>query len=344
MGNKVFFTRVAFLSLLLGMSLLCAEAQVNGQMKRARLRAAVSSTAQTMDDMASIRRVVKEKFASWCKKGEFEKAAAVDERLRTDSKVAFDKICFDAILKQISKKVSQVSSAERMISTYDSEKETFEVTVSVLGIIQQFSLNVPIDVAPQFKADFPFLPLSFGSQWGVLNGKLYPKSIKFDDYDMGFSCEVPIASDGMKDVEISFDGMGISNLYLSGHVFSLSEYMQQDSELLKEFSFHQDNSKLFDVVEQMPSYPGGNGAMMAFISSHVKYPDGNYCAQGRVIVSFVVERDGSLSSFKVLRSVEEHFDKEAIRVVKSMPKWKPGRQNGKVVRCKYIVPVAFRLQ
>ena len=237
-----------------------------------------------------------------------------------------------------------MSSAERMISTYDSEKETFEVTVSVLGIIQQFSLNVPIDVASQFKADFPSLPLSFGSQWGVLNGKLYPKSIKFDDYDMGFSCEVPIASDGMKDVEISFDGMGISNLYLSGHVFSLSEYMQQDSELLKEFSFQQDNSKLFDVVEQMPSYPGGNGAMMAFISSHVKYPDGNYCAQGRVIVSFVVERDGSLSSFKVLRSVEEHFDKEAIRVVKSMPKWKPGRQNGKVVRCKYIVPVAFRLQ
>ena len=325
----MFFTRVAFLSLLLGMSLLCADAQVNGKMKRARSRAAVSSTAQTMDDMASIRRVVKEKFASWCKKGEFEKAAAVDERLRTDSKAAFDKICFDAILEQISKKVSQVSSAERMISTYDSEKETFEVTVSVLGIIQQFSLNVPIDVAPQFKADFPFLPLSFGSQWGVLNGKLYPKSIKFDDYDMGFSCE---------------DGMGISNLYLSGHVFSLSEYMQQDSELLKEFSFHQDNSKLFDVVEQMPSYPGGNGAMMAFISSHVKYPEGNYCAQGRVIVSFVVERDGSLSSFKVLRSVEEHIDKEAIRVVKSMPKWKPGRQNGKVVRCKYIVPVAFRLQ
>ncbi len=253
MGNKVFFTRVAFLSLLLGMSLLCADAQVNGQMKRARSRAAVSSTAQAMDDMASIRRVVKEKFASWCKKGEFEKAAA--ERLRTDSKAAFDKICFDAILEQISKKVSQVSSAERMISTYDSEKETFEVTVSVLGIIQQFSLNVPIDVASQFKADFPSLPLSFGSQWGVLNGKLYPKSIKFDDYDMGFSCEVPIASDGMKDVEISFDGMGIPNLYLSGHVFSLSEYMQQDSELLKEFSFQQDNSKLFDVVEQMPSYP-----------------------------------------------------------------------------------------
>ena len=225
----MFFTRVAFLSLLLGMSLLCADAQVNGQMKRARSKAAVSSTPQTMDDMASIRRVVKEKFASWCKKGEFEKAAAVDERLRADSKAAFDKICFDAILEQISKKVSQVSGAERMISTYDSEKETFDITVSVLGIIQQFSLNVPIDVAPQFKADFPSLPLSFGSQWGVLNGNLYPKSIKFDDYDMGFSCEVPIASDGMKDVEISFDGMGISNFYLSGHVFSLSEYMQQDS-------------------------------------------------------------------------------------------------------------------
>lgn len=63
-----------------------------------------------------------------------------------------------------------------------------------------------------------------------------------------------------------------------------------------------------------------------------------------MIVSFVVERDGSLSNVKVIRSVEEHLDKEAIRIVKSMPKWIPARQNGKVVRCKYTVPVVFCLQ
>ena len=112
----------------------------------------------------------------------------------------------------------------------------------------------------------------------------------------------------------------------------------------KELDFQQDNSKIFDVVEEMPSYPGGMGAMMSFISSNVKFPDGDYCAQGRVIVSFVVEKDGSLSNVKILRSVEKLLDQEAIRIVKSMPKWKPARQNGKVVRCKYTVPVAFHLQ
>lgn len=340
----MFFTRVAFMSLLLSMTLLNVDAQGNGQVKRARSRAAVSSMPQSIDDMSAIKKAVKDKFSTWSEKGEFEKAAAVDERLRTGSKSAFDKICFDAILEQVGKKVNQVSSAERKISTYDSEKETFTIMVPVFGIMQQFTLNVPIDVAQQFKTDFPSLPLSFGCKWGVLNGKLYPKTLKVDDYDIGFSCEVPIASEGMKDVEVSFDGLGISNSYLTGYAFSLQEYMQQDLELLKEFNFYQDNSKLFDVVEEMPSYPGGMGAMMAFIASNVKYPDVAYCAQGRVIVSFVVERDGSLSNFKVLRSVEEHLDKEAIRVVKSMPKWKPGRQNGKVVRCKYTVPVAFRLQ
>lgn len=344
MGNKVFFTRVAFISLLLCMPLLNVDAQGNGQMKRARSRVATSSIPQSIDDMTAIRKAVKDKFSAWCEKGEFEKAASVDERLRTGSKAAFDKICFDAILEQIGKKINQVSSAERKISTYDSEKESFSITVPVLGIMQQFSLNVPIDVAQQFKADFASLPLSFGGKWGVLNGKLYPKSLKVADYDIGFSCEVPIASEDMKDVEVSFDGLGISNSYLAGHVFSLQEYVQQDSELLKEFNFYQDNSKLFDVVEEMPSYPGGNGAMMAFISSHVKFPDGEYCAQGRVIVSFVVERDGSLSNVNIQRSVDKLLDQEAIRIVKSMPKWKPARQNGKVVRCKYTVPVVFRMQ
>lgn len=112
----------------------------------------------------------------------------------------------------------------------------------------------------------------------------------------------------------------------------------------KELGICQDNSKIFDVEEEMPSYPGGMGAMMSFIASNVKFPDGEYCAQGRVIVSFVVEKDGSLSNVKILRSVDTLLDQEAIRIVKSMPKWKPARQNGKVVRCKYAVPVVFRMQ
>ena len=105
-------------------------------------------------------------------------------------------------------------------------------------------------------------------------------------------------------------------------------------------------SKVFDVVEEMPSFPGGQGALMSYLASNIKYPvvAQENGVQGRVIVSFVVERDGSISDVKVARSVDPSLDREAQRVVKSMPKWKPGKQNGSAVRVKYTVPVVFRLQ
>ena len=106
------------------------------------------------------------------------------------------------------------------------------------------------------------------------------------------------------------------------------------------------STKVFDVVEEMPSFPGGQGALMSYLASNIKYPvvAQENGVQGRVIVSFVVERDGSISDVKVARSVDPSLDREAQRVVKSMPKWKPGKQNGSAVRVKYTVPVVFRLQ
>ena len=105
-------------------------------------------------------------------------------------------------------------------------------------------------------------------------------------------------------------------------------------------------TKVFEVVEEMPSFPGGSAALMSYLSSNTKYPvvAQENGVQGRVIVSFVVERDGSISDVKVARSVDPSLDREAQRVVKSMPKWKPGKQNGSAVRVKYTVPVVFRLQ
>ena len=106
------------------------------------------------------------------------------------------------------------------------------------------------------------------------------------------------------------------------------------------------SNKVFDVVEEMPSFPGGQGALMSYLSSNIKYPvvAQENGVQGRVIVAFVVERDGSITDVKVARSVDPSLDREAQRVVKSMPKWKPGKQNGSAVRVKYTVPVVFRLQ
>ena len=108
----------------------------------------------------------------------------------------------------------------------------------------------------------------------------------------------------------------------------------------------EEENKVFDVVEQMPSYPGGMGALMQYLSSNIKYPAiaEENGIQGRVICTFVVERDGSITDVKIAKSVDPSLDKEAMRVVSKMPKWIPGKQNGSAVRVKYTLPVTFRLQ
>ena len=101
---------------------------------------------------------------------------------------------------------------------------------------------------------------------------------------------------------------------------------------------------IFQVVEDMPQFPGGS--VQKWIAKNVKYPmiaqENNI--QGKVFVQFVIEKDGSVSDVKVARSVDPSLDKEAIRVVKAMPKWKPGKQRGKPVRVSYTVPINFQLQ
>ena len=101
----------------------------------------------------------------------------------------------------------------------------------------------------------------------------------------------------------------------------------------------------FDVVEQMPEFPGGAAGMMKFIAENVKYPEEAYSKgiEGRVLVQFIIEKDGSVTNVKVIKKVNDAIDAEAVRVVKAMPKWKPGKQNGREVRVKYTIPVSFRL-
>lgn len=109
---------------------------------------------------------------------------------------------------------------------------------------------------------------------------------------------------------------------------------------------HEEETKIFTVVEQMPLFPGGDAALMAYLRDNIHYPTvaAENGVQGRVVVGFVVERDGSITDVNVLRSVDPSLDREAMRVVKGMPRWTPGKQNGSAVRVKYQVPVTFRLQ
>lgn len=107
-----------------------------------------------------------------------------------------------------------------------------------------------------------------------------------------------------------------------------------------------DSSKIFGAAEEMPSFPGGEKALMQYIKDNTYYPK-EMCegaAQGRVMVGFVINEDGSISDVKVLRSLTPECDEVAVKIVKGMPKWNPGKQNGKAVKTKYTVPVSFRTE
>ena len=108
---------------------------------------------------------------------------------------------------------------------------------------------------------------------------------------------------------------------------------------------HHDANHVYHVAERMPAFPGGMSQLMSFIKKNVRYPvdavkEGT---EGRVILTFTVERDGSLTGIEVAKSVSPSLDKEAVRIVKSMPRWIPGRQDGRKVRVKYTLPIYFKL-
>ena len=102
----------------------------------------------------------------------------------------------------------------------------------------------------------------------------------------------------------------------------------------------------FNVVEDMPAFPGGMEAMIQFLSSNIQYPADaqKQKVDGRVLVKFVVEKDGSITEVKVIKPAFPSLDAEAIRVVKAMPKWKPGYQNGQAVRVQFAMPINFSLK
>ena len=123
--------------------------------------------------------------------------------------------------------------------------------------------------------------------------------------------------------------------------------VEQDDIVTMEGEVDQDQAKedAFDVVEEMPEFPGGPKALMDYLMTNVKYPKTAFDAniQGRVIAQFVVDKEGTVRDAHVVKSVDPALDAEALRVINNMPKWRPGRQNGKVVNVKFTIPVSFSL-
>ena len=123
-------------------------------------------------------------------------------------------------------------------------------------------------------------------------------------------------------------------------VFGLTTVSAQKTVVAKK------NQKVFDVVEQMPEYPGGQAALFEYLNKNIKYPADaeKKKVEGKVFVTFVVDSDGKITDVSLLKKVFPSLDAEAIRVISAMPNWIPGRQKGQAVRVKYTVPIMFRLK
>ena len=169
--------------------------------------------------------------------------------------------------------------------------------------------------------------------------KFVPPVIKKDD-------EVKPEEELKSQDELNKTNTAIGAFDVKGNDEAAGEVLKAKEVIAQPEPPKEEETKVFDVVEQMPSFPGGPSALFEYLSKNIKYPvvAEENGIQGRVIVTFVVERDGTITDVRVVKSVDPSLDKEAQRVVKSMPRWIPGKQNGSAVRVKYTVPVTFRLQ
>lgn len=181
-------------------------------------------------------------------------------------------------------------------------------------------------------------------------------TVRGDFFNNADSIKVTFTSKA-KPVAVRFNDLGLDNKYLANYVYvfkkgdndiySKKEQNEKESKS-KEEQNESESNKIFngDDVDQQPSFPGGTNALNTFIASNLKYPvwAQEKGIQGRVVVKFIVEKDGSISNVEVDRSVSPSLDNEAMRVIKNMPKWIPGQINGKAVKVECSHPFVFRLQ
>ena len=157
-------------------------------------------------------------------------------------------------------------------------------------------------------------------------------------------CE-KVESQSQKQVRVNPIKEGPQDPVIRGYIHNLPLVIDPDKEA-EYLAERKDTINAYDVVEQMPRFPGGERKLAEFIEENMQYP--KKCAEkgiyGRVIVAFVVERSGQLSNIRVVKSVHPALDKEALRIVNLMPRWIPGKQNGVAVRVKYLIPIRFSVK
>ncbi len=229
------------------------------------------------------------------------------------------------------------------------EMGVFELTITFPGTYIMKDKTITMNLNTQ-SFDCKFTKMQFGSEFEKMFKEM-PELRKMCDDELNKALEevkknlrggVPI--DG--DMEILSLTNTILKLQTGDDVLTFEREVSTPQTSSKSEAAPEYSGTVYELAETMPSFPGGSNALSQFIANNLKYPvvcEENRI-QGRVICTFIVETDGSISNIKVVKNVDPALDKEAKRVLSLMPKWIPGRDKGQLVRVKYTVPISFRLQ
>ena len=326
-----------------------------------------------------INKEIGSEFSKWLEKGEFEKTVDYDKRLQEGSTVVFDSICYNVIKNNIEGSDWRMNldtynaDKEEYPVTFSFGHITTKIRYKVpIDIAKEFKTNFEqglrygdLIVLPMLRCDkFVYVtnPESEGyasdlcpstilfsqrpyMRWEIRGGEGETVgNIREDFFDYADSVKITFSS-RVKPVAVKFNDLGLKDKYLTNYVYV---FKKGDNDIYsKKEQNESESNKIFngDDVDQQPSFPGGTNALNTFIVSNLKYPvfAQEKGIQGRVVVKFIVEKDGSISNVEVDRSVNPGLDNEAMRVVKAMPKWIPGQINGKAVKVKWSFPFTFRL-
>ena len=327
-----------------------------------------------------INKEIGSEFSKWLEKGEFEKTVDYDKRLQEGSTVVFDSICYNVIKNNIEGRDWRMNldtynaDKEEYPVTFSFRHITTKIRYKVpIDIAKEFKTNFEqglkygsLIVLPMLRCD-KFVYVTNPESEGYASD-LCPSTILFsqrpymrwnisgteggtsgyireDFFDYADSVKITFSS-RVKPVAVRFNDLGLKDKYLTNYVYV---FKKGDNDIYsKKEQNESESNKIFngDDVDQQPSFPGGTNALNTFIGSNLKYPvfAQEKGIQGRVVVKFIVEKDGSISNVEVNQSVDPDLDNEAMRVVKAMPKWIPGQINGKAVKVECSHPFVFRLQ
>ena len=311
-------------------------------------------------DFGKIKKSIKETFKIWNQKGEFEKEADYEERLKNKSKEAFFQIC----IEQVKSKINNIAYGyylEKDLSLYNSEKEMFTITFKFNEVEWHNNISIPIAKAQEFKNNWDDLKFEIDDyDWCFVNNSLCPILVvfKYSEAKSINALNYEKYNEKLDSIFNEYNRQLTQNPYnFEKKIITSHNKIKNKGNLENNFNSSVDSINLDFInineeieqkkaeieqkkveIESKPSFPGGMEKLNSFLAENYKKPNIEGF-KGKVYVSFVVEKDGSLTDIKIIRDVGYGTGAEAIRVLKKSPKWNPGLLNGEKTRCSFMLPI-----